>query len=212
VYRVPSLKLNPDGRVTPTGEHTMDVSLPVGYPRLPPHCAVVTPVFHPNIDFSAVCFGDHWAAEESLANLIGRIGEMLSFQSYNVKSPLNAQAALWVTERQDSLPLAVINFFASQVTQILVTLPSGKQGVFRVGIKGLVVGTKPGPGRVTISGDPKLSESHCHITSRFGAIMARDLGSETGTLVDGTAIASKPVAVSANSLIQVGSSTIKPMR
>lgn len=212
VYRVPSLKADASGRVTRSNEHVMEVSLPVGYPRQPPHCSMATQIFHPNIDSSAVCFGDFWAAEESLANLIGRIGEMITFQSYNIKSPLNPEAAVWVSRIQDSLPLAVVNFFASRFPQIIVRLSSGKQKICRVGIRGLTVGTRPGPNRLAITGDPRLSESHCQIAPRFGNITVCDFGSQTGTTVDGIPVAAKPVVVSPNSLIQAGSVTIKPKR
>lgn len=212
VYKTPSLVLNPQGGVDRANEHHLQITLPVGYPREPPLCVMITPIFHPNIDAGAVCFGDHWAAEESLANLIGRIGEMITFQSFNTKSPLNPQAGLWAMQHERQLPLAAINFFSTQVPQIIVTLPNGKQGVFRVGIKGLIVGTKSGPGRVMIAGDAKLSENHCHIAVRFGSVTVRDLESAGGTLVDGASVASKPVVVSPGSLIQVGSVTIKPKR
>ena len=66
---------------------------------------MLSPVFHPNIDTQKICIGDHWSAGQSLAQLIVRIGEMLCYQSYNVKSPLNAEAAAWAEQHLDSLPL-----------------------------------------------------------------------------------------------------------
>ena len=36
---------------------------------------------------------------------MARIGEMIAYQSYNIKSPLNGEAARWVTENQEQLPL-----------------------------------------------------------------------------------------------------------
>jgi hypothetical protein len=71
---------------------------------------MLTPVFHPNIAPHAICIGDHWTAGESLAALVVRIAEMLSFQSYNVKSPLNGQAARWADEHATELPLASTDF------------------------------------------------------------------------------------------------------
>ena len=49
--------------------------------------------------------GDHWSAGQSLAELIVRIGEMICYQSYNTKSPLNARAAAWVETHTGRLPL-----------------------------------------------------------------------------------------------------------
>lgn len=66
---------------------------------------MITPVFHPNIDPQKICVGDHWSAGQSLAHLVVRIAEMICFQSYNVKSPLNARAAAWVERNMGRLPL-----------------------------------------------------------------------------------------------------------
>ena len=85
--------------------HLVEIFLTLGYPRQAPQCRMLSPVFHPNIAPHAVCIGDHWSAGESLAALILRIGEMITFQSYNTKSPLNGVAARWVEEHIDRLPM-----------------------------------------------------------------------------------------------------------
>lgn len=92
--------------------HSFDVeiTLPGAYPRTAPQCRMITPAFHPNIAPHAICIGDHWAAGESLAGLIVRIGEMLAYQSYNVKSPLNGQAAQWAEKNRARLPLDQFDF------------------------------------------------------------------------------------------------------
>jgi ubiquitin-protein ligase len=87
-----------------------EIVLTSGYPRMAPQCRMLTPVFHPNIAPHAICIGDHWAAGESLSFLISRIGEMLAFQSYNVKSPLNGEAAKWVEQNTERLPLDDFDF------------------------------------------------------------------------------------------------------
>jgi ubiquitin-protein ligase len=89
-----------------TDVHRAEVLLSLDYPRRPPFCRMVTPVFHPNIDPQKICIGDHWNAGQSLAQLVVRIAEMISFQSYNTKSPLNAYAAAWAEQHADQLPLA----------------------------------------------------------------------------------------------------------
>lgn len=90
-------------------EHRAQIFLPVDYPRRAPYCRMVTPVFHPNIDPQKICIGDHWSAGQRLAHLIVRIGEMITYQSYNVKSPLNARAAAWAEQNLDRLPLEHVN-------------------------------------------------------------------------------------------------------
>lgn len=89
--------------------HRAEVYLPLDYPRRPPFCRMLTPVFHPNIDPQKICIGDHWSAAQSLPQLIIHIAEMLCYQSYNVKSPLNAKAAAWTQENMGSLPLQKVD-------------------------------------------------------------------------------------------------------
>lgn len=90
-------------------KHRVEIALPRNYPRAAPQCRMLTPVFHPNIAPHAICIGDHWAAGEPLWSIVSRIGEMLAYQSYNVKSPLNGEAARWVEEHEDELPLDRVN-------------------------------------------------------------------------------------------------------
>src|SRR5262245_15798076 len=86
-------------------QHQAEVFLPLDYPRRPPFCRMITPVLHPNIDPQKICIGDHWSAGQSLADLVVRIAEMLCYQSYNLKSPLNAKAAAWAEQNISMLPL-----------------------------------------------------------------------------------------------------------
>lgn len=86
-------------------QHTAEIFLPLDYPRRPPLCRMTSPVFHPNIDPQKICIGDHWNAGQRLPQLIVRIAEMITYQSYNVKSPLNAIAAAWAEQNIPQLPL-----------------------------------------------------------------------------------------------------------
>ncbi len=83
----------------------MEVNLSLGYPRRPPHCRMLTPIFHPNFDASSVCIGDFWAASEGLNDLIIRVGRMVAYQEYNTKSPLNGLAAKWAAQHPDLVPV-----------------------------------------------------------------------------------------------------------
>jgi len=85
-------------------QHRVQIALTTDYPRMAPQCRMLTPIFHPNIDASTICVGDHWAAGERLVDLIVRIGEMIAYQAYNIRSPLNAEAAMWADLNQASLP------------------------------------------------------------------------------------------------------------
>ncbi len=106
--------LSPEGEKSfrESSVHRAEVFLPMDYPRRPPFCRMTTPVFHPNIDAQKICIGDHWSAGQRLAELIIRIGEMITFQSYNVQSPLNGAAAVWAQANQDRLPLEQVDLSA----------------------------------------------------------------------------------------------------
>ena len=86
-------------------QHIAEIRLTSDYPRLAPACRMLTPIFHPNIDTSAICVGDHWVAGEHLTDLVIRIGQMIAYQAYNIKSPLNGEAAMWADLNPESFPI-----------------------------------------------------------------------------------------------------------
>ena len=94
-----------DGKVVEKPNHLVEIVLTLDYPADGPKCRALTPVFHPNIEPKKICIADHWAAGESLVDIIVRIGEMICYQNYNIKSPLNGEAVKWVTENVNRLPL-----------------------------------------------------------------------------------------------------------
>ena len=112
-YRIKCLRqVEDDLQIVKT--HIVEIYLPRNYPRTPPQCRMLSPVFHPNIAPHAICVGDHWSAGESLFSIVTRIGEMLAYQSYNVKSPLNGEAARWVQEHEDELPLDKVSMLVDE--------------------------------------------------------------------------------------------------
>ena len=96
----------------PGSVHQAEVFLPLDYPRRPPFCRMLSPVFHPNIDPQKICIGDHWSAGQSLAQMVIHIAEMICYQSYNLKSPLNAEAAAWAEQNLSLLPLQRLDLSA----------------------------------------------------------------------------------------------------
>jgi len=110
-YKLKSIQVL-NGIITDVVVHQVEIILPLEYPAIQPQCRMLTPVFHPNIAPHAICIADHWAAGESLKDIIIRIGEMLSYQNYSIKSPLNGEAAKWAYENHHRLPLDVIDFRA----------------------------------------------------------------------------------------------------
>jgi ubiquitin-protein ligase len=93
------------GQVVPKDRHTAEIVLTLDYPSQEPICRMLTPAFHPNIDPHLICITDKWAAGESLVDVVVRIGRMLSYQIYNIKSPRNGEAAKWAAEHLADFPL-----------------------------------------------------------------------------------------------------------
>src|SRR5215831_18226818 len=104
-YKLRGLYVAGSGEILERDTHTLEVNLSLGYPRRAPQCRMLTPIFHPNFDDSMVCIGDFWAASEGLDDLVIRIGRMIAYQEYNVKSPLNGLAAKWATQNANLLPI-----------------------------------------------------------------------------------------------------------
>ena len=105
VFHVPGVVLE-EGTSRPVirNEHRARIYLHKDYPREKPKCVMETPIFHPNFG-TYICIGDYWAAGETLVDIIIKIGQMIAYQDYNVKSPLNAVAARWVEENQRLFPI-----------------------------------------------------------------------------------------------------------
>lgn len=134
-YRIKSLRMV-DGELQTVPSHVVEIALPLNYPRTPPQCRMLSPVFHPNIAPHAICVGDHWGAGESLESIVIRIGEMLAYQSYNVKSPLNGEAARWVEQNKHLLPLDPVSLLPEEDRD-------GGSGVFTQSATSASTATKP---------------------------------------------------------------------
>ncbi|MEM6314138.1 MAG: ubiquitin-conjugating enzyme E2 [Planctomycetota bacterium] len=111
-YLVRSLRKPGKGEPEQVKGHRVQVVLPPDYPRLAPTVSMLTPVFHPNIDEATVCVGDHWAAGERLVDLLVRVGEILTYQAYNIRSPLNGDAAMWADLNGEKLPIDPVDLSA----------------------------------------------------------------------------------------------------
>jgi ubiquitin-protein ligase len=112
-YQIRGLRQN-DDELVESHKHLVEIALPVGYPRTPPQCRMLTPVFHPNIAPHAICIGDHWSPGEPLVSIVARIGELIAYQSYNTRSPLNGEAARWVADHLEELPLDAVSMVVDQ--------------------------------------------------------------------------------------------------
>jgi ubiquitin-protein ligase len=117
VYKVPSLRLDSKGQPIRVDATVVEIHLPQGYPKLPPVAKTIAGdvVFHPNFNATKICLADHWAPATQLVDLVREIGEMLQWDKFNIRSPLNAQAAQWSQEHKNEIPLATHKLGATQV-------------------------------------------------------------------------------------------------
>ena len=118
VYKVPSLRLNGKGQPIKVEATVVEIELPQGYPKIPPVARTIAGdvVFHPNFNATKICLADHWAPSTQLVDLIKEIGEMLQWQKFNIRSPLNAQAAQWSQEHKSEIPLSTNKIGAGKIT------------------------------------------------------------------------------------------------
>jgi ubiquitin-protein ligase len=112
-YRINSVRMVGE-ELQSVKSHLVEIVLPRNYPRTPPQCRMLSPVFHPNIAPHAICVGDHWSSGEPLVSIVTRIGELLAYQVYNVKSPLNGEAARWVEQNREKLPLDPVSLLVEE--------------------------------------------------------------------------------------------------
>lgn len=104
-YQIRGIESVTNGNICYREKHRAEFKLTSEYPRTGPLCRMLTPIFHPNIEPSVICIGDHWTAAETLIDLIIRVGEMIAYQSYNIKSPLDGEAAKWADLHHEKLPV-----------------------------------------------------------------------------------------------------------
>lgn len=111
-YHVRGLTETKDGAIVERNLHRVQITLGPNYPKDMPVCIVLgTPIFHPNIDHLAVCTEDVSAAGRTLDHTIVFIGELITFQAYNLQSPRNGDAAHWTEQNLNRLPLETVDLF-----------------------------------------------------------------------------------------------------
>jgi ubiquitin-protein ligase len=202
-YRLRGLFVSPDGSVLERDEHVAEINLSLGYPRRAPQCKMLTPIFHPNFDGSSICIGDFWAASEGLDDLIIRIGRMITYQEYNIKSPLNGLAARWAAQNANRLPVDGLEIAPPLMQRIeevhdkvIVKLPhtdESKDADQLVASIDLELGSYLLEHDITTIGRAKnnmlciqnvsVSEYHAQIFRTAAGFVLRDLGSTKGTWI-----------------------------
>ena len=91
------------GKVTVRDRHEVEIKLGSSYPRTMPEIRWLSPIYHPNIsEIGMVClggYGTHWVPSLNLDELCGMLWDMTRFHNYDIRSPYNRDAALWVANQ-----------------------------------------------------------------------------------------------------------------
>ena len=202
-YRLKGLFVSPDGQVFERDLHVAEINLSLGYPRRAPQCKMLTPIFHPNFDGSSICIGDFWAASEGLDDLVVRIGRMIAYQEYNIKSPLNGLAARWAAQNADRLPVdrleiapPLMQALENVQDKVVVKLPSVEKSEdvgdvaatleFESGSYSLdqaITSVGRSKDNVIAIQNASVAEHHAEIFRTAAGYVLRDLGSSNGTWI-----------------------------
>ncbi len=107
-YHIKGFVRNPDGSVSISDLHRVQITLPFGYPLFPPTVKPLTHIFHPDIDPAAIRIADQWQANPNLTDLVLAIGEMICGNVYSREDPFNQEAADYYEQHHEELPLDVV--------------------------------------------------------------------------------------------------------
>jgi ubiquitin-protein ligase len=91
------------GKIRLSEAHRVEVKLGASYPRSMPEIRWVTPIYHPNIsEIGMVClggYGTNWVPSVQLDELCVMLWDMARYHNYDIRSPYNRDAALWVASQ-----------------------------------------------------------------------------------------------------------------
>lgn len=99
-----------DGGIQMARRHQVKLFLPFGYPHFAPTAKPLTRICHPDVSEQAIRIADQWQSNQSLADLVVYIGEMICGKVYSTEGAFNEEAATWYQENQDKLPLAELEY------------------------------------------------------------------------------------------------------
>jgi ubiquitin-protein ligase len=103
IFQGRSLWRDRGGKVTTLERHEVEIKLGASYPRTMPELRWLTPIYHPNIsEIGMVClggYGTHWVPSLNLDELCGMLWDMARYHNYDIRSPYNREAALWVANQ-----------------------------------------------------------------------------------------------------------------
>ncbi len=91
------------GKIKTLETHHLEIKLGASYPRTIPEIRWLSPIYHPNIsEIGMVClggYGTHWVPSVQLDELCIMLWDMARYHNYDIRSPYNRDAALWVASQ-----------------------------------------------------------------------------------------------------------------
>jgi ubiquitin-protein ligase len=91
------------GKIKVIHKHQVEIRLGASYPRTVPEIRWLSPIYHPNIsEIGMVClggYGTHWVPSVQLDELCTMLWDMVRYHNYDIRSPYNRDAALWVANQ-----------------------------------------------------------------------------------------------------------------
>ena len=91
------------GQVRSHDSHQIEIKLGASYPRTMPEIRWITQIYHPNIsEIGMVClggYGTYWVPSVQLDELCNMLWDMARYHNYDIRSPYNRDAALWVASQ-----------------------------------------------------------------------------------------------------------------
>src|SRR3954471_10007176 len=96
-----------NGKVKVSSTHRVEIKVGASYPRTIAEIRWLSPVSHPNIsEIGMVClggYGTHWVPSVQLDELCMMLWDMARYHNYDIRSPYNRDAALWVANQTSIL-------------------------------------------------------------------------------------------------------------
>lgn len=109
-YNINGLSKTGTGDIVELAAHSIELTIPFGFPHFPPSCKPLSSTYHPDFDPAAICLGDFWSQDSQLSDLIIHIGQMINGEIYSTTNAFNVDASTWYNSHPDIFPLAEIDW------------------------------------------------------------------------------------------------------
>lgn len=113
-YNINGLSKTGKGDIVELAAHSIELTIPFGFPHFPPSCKPKSDTYHPDFDPAAICLGDFWSQDSQLAELIIHIGQMINGEIYSSTNAFNEEASAWYNSHPDIFPLAEIDWLGEK--------------------------------------------------------------------------------------------------